>query len=212
MPADPAGQARQQIAEALARIAAKGLGGESDVLFSVRIPGENAMAVSTGAGAEIVTLDSTSMLHAAVYRLRGDAGAILTAMQPWASRLEQLSAPMPAIFDEQVRQLGQRVERLQAAGAKLSNAGVSALKRGACAFLAPDGVITIGFNPERAILNAELLEKCAKAYILASLTGCKVGTIPWLVRYIASGRLRKDQARAAESYARGEVPQGFSTY
>ena len=219
---DPVEQARRQVTQALARIVAKGLAADSPARFSVRIPGRNAMATGNAqanlAEIAIIPLDQPGVsepaltMHAAVYRIRGDAGAILTAQQPWASRLALLTDPMPAVFDEQARQLGRRIDRLSQKGPQLTAAGATRLKRGAHAFELDEGVLTIGFTAERAVLNAELLEKCAKAYLLACLTGHRIGRIPWLVRYIAVGRLRKDQRRASESYARGEMPGSFSTY
>ncbi len=100
----------EQVREALARVAKKGLAGECEALFSVRIPGQDAMAVGSAPGG-VATIPferagEAAAPHAGVYRLRGDAGAILTARQPWASRLADLPAPMPAVFDEQARQLG----------------------------------------------------------------------------------------------------------
>jgi ribulose-5-phosphate 4-epimerase/fuculose-1-phosphate aldolase len=196
----------QQVQKALARLAGKGLAVEPPVLFSVRLPGQAAMTVGDGQGeVETVpfdTADTRFEMHASVYRLRGDAGAILTAPQSWASRLASFPEPMPGVFDEQVRQLGQKVEPFSAA----------TLAEGANAFLSGRLVLTIGFTAERAVLNAELLEKCAKAYLLASLTGRPVGLIPWLVRRIARRRLRKDQQRASAAHARGEVPAPFPTY
>ena len=188
---------------ALRRVAANDL---SALLFSVRVPGESTMLAGRGetkiARVPFDDPDPACAAHAAVYRLRADAGGILTARQPWASRLARLPEPMPAVFDEQVRQLGQRVERFSS----------DAVRGGANAFLVNDGVLIIGFTAARAVLNAELLEKCAKAYLLASLTGRSIGRIPMLIRIVAGRRLRKDQKRAAEFYSRGEMPPDFSTY
>jgi len=39
-----------------------------------------------------------------------------------------------------------------------------------------------------------------------------VRRIPWLVRLVATGRLRRDQRRAAASYARGEAPARVAGY
>jgi ribulose-5-phosphate 4-epimerase/fuculose-1-phosphate aldolase len=195
---DAAGHVR----EALARVARKGLSGEHAPLFSVRIPGQSAMAAGSDPE-DIATIsydqaEGEAALHAGIYRMRGDAGAVLTARQPWASRLAQ----MPSVFDEQARQLGPCVERYS----------VATLKTGANAFLMDQGVLVIGFTAERAVLNVELLEKCAKAYLLATLAGGRIATIPWFVRWIAGRRLRRDQRSAAAAYARGEVPAGFSIY
>jgi ribulose-5-phosphate 4-epimerase/fuculose-1-phosphate aldolase len=219
---DPTTQAKQRVAEAFSRLRAKGLADDSSAIFSARIPGKKAMAVATPQAGSIRTLvvsfeqvladEPALSVHAVTYRLRDDAGAILTAQPAWGSRLGQLPEPMPAVFDEQARQLGSRVERLTLQGWDLGRDGTKILLRRANAFLLGSGVLVAGYALERAVLNADLLEKCAKAYILARLTGGRIGSIPWLVRTIAGGRLRKDQRRAAEAWARGEAPGRFSTY
>jgi ribulose-5-phosphate 4-epimerase/fuculose-1-phosphate aldolase len=206
--------------EALARLERKGLAGAPSDTFSARIPGESALALaSSGArsvAARVVRFeavareDAAAARHAAVYRVRPDAGAVLTARMPWASRLAQLRETMPAVVDEQARQLGPQVDRL---GAALRGPGDTAkLERGANAFLLGDEVLVVGATPERAALNAELLEKCAKAYVLARATGSRIHRIPWLVRFVANRRLRKDERRAAAAFARGEMPARTSTY
>src|SRR5512139_1587988 len=113
-------QAQQQVAAGLARISAKGLAGDSQVVFSARIPGQNAMAAGVAKGKasdvairpfdQAAAAEPILAVHSAVFCQRADAGAILTARQPWASRLSRLSGPMPAVFDEQARQLGSRVD------------------------------------------------------------------------------------------------------
>jgi ribulose-5-phosphate 4-epimerase/fuculose-1-phosphate aldolase len=119
---------------------------------------------------------------------------------------------MPAVFDEQARHLGPRVERLTLQGMEMTETAISILKRGANAFLLHHGVMCLGFMGERAVLNAELLEKCAQSYILASLTRQPIEVIPAFVRFIATLRLRRDQKRASKAYARGEVPVRPATY
>ena len=175
-----------QVTAALERAEKKGLEPAS---FSVRIPGEEAMAAG-GARVAFAAASGEWAEHARLYRQRADAGAIVKAQPPWASQLESL----PPVFDEQVRQLG-----------------TGPVEKGGNVRLG-DIVMVIGFSAERAVMNAELLEKCAKAYLLATRAGGKVATIPWWVRWIAGSRLRKDQQQAAAAFARGEFPAGFSTY
>jgi ribulose-5-phosphate 4-epimerase/fuculose-1-phosphate aldolase len=253
-------QCRQQVAEALTRLTKKGLVRPPGAGFSVRIPGQTAMAIGRvqadlGArasrplshdrlapansrgqilpGAErtdasatpgetptpnvsvvafdqvggLVPVEEATVLrmHASIYRHRPDVGAILTSCLPWCFWLAR-SGMMPAVFDEQVRYLGPQVERLPSLGTELTAGAIATLKRGANAFLLDQETICLGLTAERALLNAELLEKCAQAYILASLTRHPVGSIPFYVRFIAARRLLRDEKRAAEAYARGELP------
>jgi len=55
-------------------------------------------------------------------------------------------------------------------------------------------------------LNAELFEKCAKAYTLAEATGARITHLPWWVAFIANGRLMKDEKRAERCFANGQLP------
>src|SRR5512134_3938297 len=126
---DLAPPAEQEVARALSRLEAKGLANAPSDTFSARLPGQDALAATSlrSSGVRIVPFADAApdepavALHAVVYRARGDAGALLTAGLPWASRLAQLAEPMPAVFDEQVRQLGARVERLLTQGSTLGD-------------------------------------------------------------------------------------------
>lgn len=204
------------VAAAWRRLAeAKGL---APLSLSARVPGQGAMdavdavdAVVNGATRRI-TFEEARLgepnepfiaEHVEIYRRRPDAGAIVIARPHWASALALTEAPMPGLFDEQVRQLGRRVDRLSE---------MEQLGSHHCAFLRGEGVLCLGVTLERAIFNVELLEKCAQAYLLATATGQRVFTVPLLVREIAFHRLKKDQARAAEAWARGEKPSGFTAY
>lgn len=158
-------------------------------------------------------------LHAAFYRARPDAGAILTNRQEWGSSLHLLDHPMPAAFDEQARQLGPSVlpmpnDPVATTGCtpSLTRAAQSIAGSGANAFLMGEGVLLLGMTPARVLFNAELLEKCAKAYLLAVATGNHIPPLPFYVRYIAHRRLLKDESRSADAYARGETPGGFTAY
>jgi ribulose-5-phosphate 4-epimerase/fuculose-1-phosphate aldolase len=222
---------RQQVAAACHRLHAKDLCGSSADSFSMRIAGDAAMAL-TPAGCRFAEVRAEAVsrvaladegdaeaadavqraLHRSIYRLRPDVGAIAHTHQRWASGLRLLDAPMPGIFDEQVRQLGRSLRRLPFSAPALGREAIALLKAHDNAYLFGDGVLVLGVTADRAVFNAELIEKCAKAHLLASATGLRVGTVPLFVREIAHRRMRKDQQRAAAAYARGEVPTGFTAY
>jgi hypothetical protein len=122
-----------------------------------------------------------------------------------AGALHAFGRDMPGVFDEQIRHLGRSVALLDEPVA--APAGRKRLASRANAFVLPGQVPCLGMVLERAIFNAELLEKCAKAYVLASCAGLPVARIPWRVRWIANGRLMKDQRRAAARYASGQTPE-----
>ncbi len=205
MPPTPVTESQEVVAAWRRLDEAKAL---SPLSLSARVPGQPAMdAVVNGAQHRVAfeerAAEPLGTLHGEIYRRRPDVGAIVVARPRWASALALTHAPVPGLFDEQVRQLGRRVERL---------AELSQLSSRHCAYVWGDGVLCLGVTLERAVFNVELLEKCSQAYLLATSTGLKVFTVPLWVREIAFHRLKKDQARAAMAWARGEKPGGFTAY
>ena len=191
-----------------ARLVAKGLMLPGDSL-SWRVPGRDAflkVTVQTFGGlpalAEEIALGPGDE-HGWVYGDRQDVGAVLLSSQPWAAAIGQLGVAMPGLFDEQIRHLGKSVVPTFS-GASLSG--------GANAFLLDGRVLCLGMTMARLVCNAELLEKCAKAFVLAYGTGQRVHRIPWLVRMIANRRLLRDERYAAQCHLGGEVPQLASAY
>jgi ribulose-5-phosphate 4-epimerase/fuculose-1-phosphate aldolase len=148
--------------------------------------------------------------HQTIYQFRKDVGAILTSRQPWACALRDLKNGMPGVFDEQIRHLGNSVPCADYQGVSKENCAF--IGKGENAFVLESSVLCLGMTSDRLVFNAELLEKCAKAYVLASSTGRPVSRIPWLVRWIANGRLMKDERYAAQQYALGLVPVFKSAY
>lgn len=142
-----------------------------------------------------------SGLHAAVYQVRADVNVIIHSHQLYASTLALIAAPIPALFDEQVRYLGRSVEIVPYAPS-----GTSALMKNVQAkvrnghnayILKNHGAVVLGTDTERAIQNLELLEKCALAYLLALCTERRVTRIPLAIREIVFAKLRKDEEKFA---------------
>jgi hypothetical protein len=209
----------EQAEAAWLRLQDKGLISAADAhgSFSLRMPGADTLVlVEAGAPASfshaIAAQGGVPGLHAAVYQERPDVGAVFISHQTWATRLADLGEDMPAVFDEQVRHLGRQVVCPGLPIAALPSRADSLLRGGANAYVFDDVVLCLGMTRERVVFNAELLEKCAKAFVLASLTGQRVNTLPGLVRFIANRRLLKDEKRAAQAHARGEVPTGLNAY
>ena len=211
------------------RLREKGLIVDGLASLSVRIPGTQSMAfcdpsvraaddsIHYASFAESDARDSKDArlrlmsTHASVYRARPDVGAVAILQPTWSSALHLLDRPLPLVFDEQARQIGRPVVLLESmADGSIDPAGP--LATGANAFLFGQGVLVTGVTREKAAFNCELLEKCARAYLLAYAAGGKIRRLPWFVRWIAGSRLMKDERRAAESYAQGAVPTGFTAY
>ena len=209
---------QEQLQAARLRLAAKGLLRAGDSV-SIRVPGAESylFTIEPDAGGEVGFSErplagstiGAAQLHRLVYLARPDVGAILLNRQRWAASLPAAGGILPGIFDEQLRQLGWAVRQI--APATLFHAS-RALRGGDNAFGMGEQVLCLGMTLERLVFNADLLEKCAKAYVLAMATGLPVRKIPWVVRWIATGRLRREQKRAAASFARGELPTRSSGY
>jgi L-ribulose-5-phosphate 4-epimerase len=186
---------------------------------SVRIPGENAFAITPSnfdymkmtpedvciLNFELEMLEGKrkpsveSAMHAAVYQVRDDVNTIVHTHQVYASALTLIKAPIPALFDEQARFLGRSVDIIPYAPS-----GTGMLKRRIAkhiqnhnnAFMMQNhGALIFGHDMERAVHNVEILEKCALAYLLAICTERSVSKIPLAVREVAFAKLRKDQKK-----------------
>jgi L-ribulose-5-phosphate 4-epimerase len=141
-------------------------------------------------------------MHSAIYQARPDVHAIVHTHQVYASALTLIKAPIPALFDEQVRFLGRSVEIIPYAPSgtgMLSNTVAKHVRGHNNAYLMQNhGALVFGHDMERAIHNVEILEKCSLAYLIALCSEEKVNKIPLAVREIAFSKLRKDQNKAQQ--------------
>lgn len=198
-----------------ARLRARALFGNPGDSLSLRIPGRDEFVLATPERPapaafpfETPGLEAAD-LHATIYRRRKDAGGILVGQTPWSAALASVGAKMPALFDEQARHIG-------SAGAPIPDGDqarlLRALEGGPNAAIYGDCRICIGTTPNRVVFNAELFEKCAKAFVIACASGGRIRELPSWVRRAAGARLRRDQDRAASSYAAGRIPEGMDGY
>jgi ribulose-5-phosphate 4-epimerase/fuculose-1-phosphate aldolase len=179
--------------------------------LSLRWPGGEAMWRGRGGdAAPVVAPISASReapIDAAIYAARADVGAIVAVSSPYAQTLAALGGRLPILFDEQARHLGAivgpcaRPDDLR-----------SALKSGANVALIAGTPLALGTTPQRLALNAELFEKCAKAYALAFAAGGPTPSLPAWVRWIANRRLLKDERRARARFAEGLTPEDNNRY
>ena len=197
-----------------ARFFAKGLFGHPDDSFSIRVPGRSEFVMVQGAGSRprhiiMDAPDGVAALHAKLYRARPDAGAVLLGRSPWCTALAALDATMPVLFDEQARHIG-KVEASVAAG---NLPGLEkAVAGGANVAIIGGQRLCLGVTPERIVLNAELFEKCAKAFVIAHSSGAPVNSLPGKSCRFYIQRMWDDQVRAAETLASGRIPEGMNAY
>jgi ribulose-5-phosphate 4-epimerase/fuculose-1-phosphate aldolase len=172
---------------------------EQDAFLSVRI-------AATGQATQEFEWKSLSDkpkgLHHRVYIARPDVGAIAEGTLTWTRELAGINQSMPAVFDEQVRHLGTEAKRVPMRSTDARP--IAALANGANAYCLDDVALCFGMGLERLLPNIEILEKCAECFVLAYCATANVKRVPWLVKFIANGRLKKDQKDAAARHLRGE--------
>jgi len=221
---------KQQVVDICRRLVERGYLKISEGNISMRIPGQVAFAITPSGydygkmqAQDICVLDLEakrlagemkpsieSGMHAAVYQHRADVHAILHTHQVYASALAVINAPIPALFDEQVRFLGRSVEIIPYAPSGtsfLKNNVRRKVQNGSNAYILKNhGALIFGGNTERAIANMALLEKCALVYLLALCTEHKVSKIPLAVREIMVAKLRADEIKY--THPPSPLPQG----
>lgn len=206
---------REQWLQIRERLWTKQLLVSSDASLSLRIPNTDAMwfgAVSDAGPSRWSTTQTLvsnlgANIHAAIYHLRQDVGSIAVGGGAFGLRLADFGGVMPGVFDEQVRHLGCMGEATDELG------GIArSVKDGGNVLLVRGQAVCLGMTGSRLALNAELFEKCAKAYVLAAATGGRVKPLPWIVRFVANRRLMKDERRAGERFQRGLLPEESKGY
>lgn len=228
---------QQRVVDACRALIDKGFLSGTGGNVSVRVVGAEAMAITPSnvdyqvlSPGDICVVDWNltplecalkpsveSGMHAAVYQTRPDVGAVVHTHQPYASAVALTGKALPALFDEQVRFLGRSVEIVPYAPSGtglLKSALAKKILSGNNAYILQNhGAVCFGASVERAIFNVLLLEKVALCYLITLCAGEKAHTLNPLIREIIMGKLRKDEARTAELFQRGEeLPEGQQAY
>lgn len=206
----------QLLLDATQRLGEKHLLGAGSSV-SVRLPGARDMLiVRPGAEPKRVSLlaqpSEEDARHIAVYAARADVGAIASGGGVFGRMLGSFGGDLPQLFDEQARHLGATAVPMRRSTDDVHKQALSSLATGGNVWAGEHDVMVFGNTVHRLVLNAELLEKCAKAYVLAKATGMRLHTLPWWVCHIANGRLKKDQKRAAQRFAQGLLPEEVRGY
>lgn len=201
--------------EAIHRLDGKQLLG-ADASVSVRLPGTQDMLLGAPAQTpqqlSLTAARDSAAWHAAVYRTRADVGAIAMGGGAYGRSLGDFGGALPQVFDEQARHLGRTALPLSDLRGDPKNSAERCLATGGNAWSCGGTMLVFGSTAQRLALNAELLEKCAKAYVLAAASGAAIHTLPWWVCYIANGRLKKDQRKATARFAQGLLPEEVKGY
>ncbi|APW43174.1 hypothetical protein [Rhodoferax saidenbachensis] len=197
------------------RLRAHGLFNGPGSAVSLRVPATHALWFGRADDAAPLCIaidggvfqDEELRLHQAIYQHRTDVCAIASGVGRYGQHLTEWGGRMPGIFDEQVRHLG--AMPFPAVNDALLQAALSHGTNALCLYGQP---VVLGMTAERLVLNAELFEKCAKAFGLATATGRSVKALPWLVRWVANRRLFKDQQKAIGRVRQGLLPQESAGY
>jgi hypothetical protein len=188
------------------RLAAKGLLRPGFGALSLRRPDDGVLFGGGALDAAPQPVEAAGSLvslglHRQIYQARPDVGAVLDLGGRFSSLLPAFGGRLPQSFDEQARHLGPMPP------AVADPRGLApALAKGGQVITVADRVLCLAPTPSRLVLNAELFEKCSKAWLLASGAGGAVQPLPGWVRWIANSRLAKDRTRAAAAFGRGEAP------
>jgi ribulose-5-phosphate 4-epimerase/fuculose-1-phosphate aldolase len=203
-----------QLRWAYDRLADKGLLATGQGSVAIRDPRSGDFLRWDGAGdVQEKRLQESLTIESLIFARRPGVGGVIVAQPSWGVSLHRIDCVMPALFDEQVRQLGPSVETLDwSPGQAVSTSDAGKLARGDAVYLWNGQVLVLGYTLERAVFNLELFEKCAKSYLLAHQTGGSVSQVPWWVRLIAFRRLRRDEKKAALAYQQRVMPTGLGSY
>jgi ribulose-5-phosphate 4-epimerase/fuculose-1-phosphate aldolase len=137
------------------------------------------LAGRTVAGALLPSSDTAN--HAAIYRLRDDAAAILHTHSTYATVFAVLRREVPALLVEAAGYLGGPVpvmEYLPPASPELGERAARGLGPHRAVLLPNHGVIAVGESVESALIAAILVEQSARVAYLARLLGEPVSIPP----------------------------------
>ncbi len=210
---------KQQVLDTCQDLAHKGYLVGTGGNVSIRIEGEEALAI-TPSSRDYLTLtlddicvyafDKTPLageltpsietgMHTAVYQNRPDVNAVIHTHQPYASVFALINTPIPALFDEQVTQLGSCVEIVPygMSGSPDLAGNLTAVLDNQCNayILQNHGIICMGINMNIAETNIKVLEKCAQVYQAALATGKEITYLSPASTESFFGMLRSDQRK-----------------
>ncbi|MBE2221423.1 MAG: class II aldolase/adducin family protein [Anaerolineae bacterium] len=186
---------------------------------SIRIEGEEALAITPSSRDYLgLTLDDICVyafdktplegeltpsietgMHTAVYQNRPDVNAVIHTHQPTASVFTIINTPIPALFDEQVTQLGDCVEIVpygMSGSPDLAGNLAARLDNQCNAYLLQNhGIICMGVSMDVAKTNIKVLEKCAQVYQAALATGKEITYLSKESADSFFGMLRSEQRK-----------------
>ncbi len=190
--------------------------------ISVRIEGEEALAITpSNRDYHTMQLDDICVvdwqrtplegalkpsietaMHVAIYQKRPDVNAVVHTHQPYASIYALINEPIPALFDEQVLNLGNVVEIVPYAvsgSVDLIDNIVAKLDNQCNAYVIQNhGILCLSTTVDQAVRNAEILEKCARVYYYAMTTGKEISRMPAQMEAAIFEMLKSEQRKEVQ--------------
>ncbi len=226
------GSARNKVLEAALALFRRGLLVGTGGNVSVRIGDDDFLAITpsqrdylelTADDICVVAFDGTQIegtsspsvetrMHTSIYQARPDVNAIVHTHQVHASVFAILGLPIPALTDEQVANIGNTVAVVPygLSGSHDLMANIAAAVSNKCnAFVLQNhGALLLGIDMERALRNAELLEKTAHAYQMVLATGKAAATLPEDVEVAVFDMLKSEQRTEVRRKRKAREAQG----
>ena len=144
-------------------------------------------------------------MHLEVYQRRPDVSVVIHTHQVYPSMFALIGEGIPALFDEQVANMGEKVELvpygLSGSEDLLKNIGAAVQNQCNAFILQNHGALLLGMTLERAVTNVKLLDKIAQAYYLVLSAGKTAVPLPQNVTALVSALLKHEQKKEAERKA-----------
>lgn len=119
-------------------------------------------------------------LHAALYRARPEAGAVIHAHPPMAGAAAVFGRAIPPILEDQMIYLGGQIEIAPPASSgssELVQGALAALGEHNACLLGNHGALAVGRDPRSALFNCQYLEKLSQVFLFATWAG-NVNVLP----------------------------------
>jgi len=186
---------------------------------SMRIEGEEMIAI-TPSGMDYLALSETDIcivdferqliegehtpsvesgMHISVYKNRPDVNAVIHTHQVYPSVFALIGKSIPALFDEQVANLGNVVEVVPyglSGSMDLLNNITAALGNQCNAFILQNhGALLLGLDMDQTARNVKLLDKAAHVYYLALVAGRQISPLPPKMEQTIFDLLKSEQRK-----------------
>jgi L-ribulose-5-phosphate 4-epimerase len=141
-------------------------------------------------------------MHLAIYKARPDVNAVVHTHQVYPSLFALIGESIPALFDEQVVNMGAEVKwvpyGLSGSQDLLDNLSQAVGNNCNAFILQNHGAILLGRTMEKAVINVKLLDKVAKAYYLALSTHKPVQPLNEKAAALLFALLKVEQKKEAD--------------